>query len=418
MAEFFTISKAMPFEITNEEERLVSGFFGDDLVDIDGHMISLEGYQKALQEYMPWGNIREMHNTPVGTVESYGELGWNYITVKISDDNAWKKVKDGVYKGFSIGARVLAKSWVDVEDVPERSFAGVPDTIKDAIIEVGKVLRIDKLALVEISLVDRPANPRALILSHKGMSDNDLDRLPVDDKIIAAQLEWYDKGDKNMSKEKDMLDEIQEDVVVEDVEKDADPDVVEKEAEEVEDVVVDEPVAEVEAEEVDEDEDEVEVEPEVEEVVEAAAESDEEDDATTYDAEAEVKNLTERMDVIEANLATMTQKLDKALEALTEKTVDADEDVVEEDVIDAEVEAEPEVEDKSADLDLKAIIEDAAEKAVAKYRASEGYDERQNIVNQGDGEEDEVEKSFEFEELSKDDKYKYFATAVADMFNR
>lgn len=418
MAEFFTISKAMPFEITNEEERLVSGFFGDDLVDIDGHMISLEGYQKALQEYMPWGNIREMHNTPVGTVESYGELGWNYITVKISDDNAWKKVKDGVYKGFSIGARVLAKSWVDVEDVPERSFAGVPDTIKDAIIEVGKVLRIDKLALVEISLVDRPANPRALILSHKGMSDNDLDRLPVDDKIIAAQLEWYDKGDKNMSKEKDMLDEIQEDVVVEDVEKDADPDVVEKEAEEVEDVVVDEPVAEVEAEEVDEDEDEVEVEPEVEEVVEAAAESDEEDDATTYDAEAEVKNLTERMDVIEANLATMTQKLDKALEALTEKTVDADEDVVEEDVIDAEVEAEPEVEDKSADLDLKAIIEDAAEKAVAKYRASEGYDERQNIVNQGDGEEDEVEKSFEFEELSKDDKYKYFANAVADMFNR
>lgn len=415
MADYFTINKAMPFEITDEEQRLVSGFFGDDLVDIDGHMISIEGYQKALQEFMPWGNIREMHSVPVGFVESYGDKGWNYITVKVTDDGAWKKVKDGVYKGFSIGARVLAKSWVDIEDIPERYFAGIPDTIKEAIIEVGRVLRIDKLVLAEISLVDRPANPRALILSHKSVDGSDLDNLPVDDKIIAAQLEWYGNGDKNMDKSVEVKDEIQEDAVVDEtVEKDATPEPVDETEVEVE---TDAPV-EVEAEPVVDEQPEVDevVEEEVEDVVEASAESDE-DEASIYDAEAADKNLTERMDAIEANITSMIQKLDKALEALTEKSVEADEEIVE-DAEEVVEDVEPVVEDKSADIDLKAIIEDAAEKAVAKYRASEGYDERQNVVNKGDSEDEDLEKGVEFEELPKDQKYKFFASAVADMFNR
>jgi hypothetical protein len=61
-----------------------------------------------------------------------------YISAKIVDNDAWKKVEEGVYKAFSIGGRVLKRDDAD-------------DTI------------IKEMELTEISLVDRPANPEAMI---------------------------------------------------------------------------------------------------------------------------------------------------------------------------------------------------------------------------------------------------------------
>ena len=58
------------------------------------------------------------------------------------DDDAWAKVKEGVYKGLSIGGRVTAR-----------------DAINKAL--------ITGVELTEISLVDRPANPEALIDPYK-----------------------------------------------------------------------------------------------------------------------------------------------------------------------------------------------------------------------------------------------------------
>jgi hypothetical protein len=57
-----------------------------------------------------------------------------YLCAKVVDGDAWEKVREGVYKGFSIGGKSLSK-----ED-------GV----------------ITELRLSEISLVDRPANPEAV----------------------------------------------------------------------------------------------------------------------------------------------------------------------------------------------------------------------------------------------------------------
>jgi regulator of replication initiation timing len=69
-----------------------------------------------------------------------------FISAHVVDDNAWSKVKAGVYKGFSIGGKAIEK----VDNV------------------------INALRLTEISLVDRPANPEALITLWKAeaaMSD-------------------------------------------------------------------------------------------------------------------------------------------------------------------------------------------------------------------------------------------------------
>src|SRR3954464_13690955 len=60
-----------------------------------------------------------------------------YLAARIIDDEAWEKVVQGVYKGFSIGGRVTAR------DPADRNV-------------------ITGLALTEISVVDRPANPEAV----------------------------------------------------------------------------------------------------------------------------------------------------------------------------------------------------------------------------------------------------------------
>jgi hypothetical protein len=60
-----------------------------------------------------------------------------YLGARIVDGEAWDKVVAGVYKGFSIGGRVTAR------DPADRKV-------------------ITGLALTEISVVDRPANPEAV----------------------------------------------------------------------------------------------------------------------------------------------------------------------------------------------------------------------------------------------------------------
>jgi hypothetical protein len=86
---------------------------------------------------MKFANIREMHQwSAVGkTVQPKVDQAKKglYIVAKIVDDQAWAKIKEGVYNGFSIGGRVLKK----INNV------------------------IEELMLNEISLVDRPANPLA-----------------------------------------------------------------------------------------------------------------------------------------------------------------------------------------------------------------------------------------------------------------
>ena len=61
-----------------------------------------------------------------------------YLAAKIVDDEAWEKVVQGVDKGFSIGGRVMARD----PTAPRSVITG--------------------LALTEISVVDRPANPEAV----------------------------------------------------------------------------------------------------------------------------------------------------------------------------------------------------------------------------------------------------------------
>jgi HK97 family phage prohead protease len=128
-----------PIAKTDAERRMVWGYASTEAEDSEGETVKREALTAALDDYMRFANIREMHQpSAVGIAEeaAIDERGL-YIAAKIVDSDAWAKVLEGVYKGFSIGGRVTAR------DPANRKI-------------------ITGLELSEISVVARPANPEAV----------------------------------------------------------------------------------------------------------------------------------------------------------------------------------------------------------------------------------------------------------------
>ncbi len=126
------------FTKKNDDEQTVEGFASTEAVDTQGEVVKAEALEKALPDYLKFGNIREMHQWSAVGKTVMASMDENkkglYIKAKIVDPVAWAKCKEGVYNAFSIGGRVVKR--------------------------VGNV--IQDLVLNEISVVDRPANPEAV----------------------------------------------------------------------------------------------------------------------------------------------------------------------------------------------------------------------------------------------------------------
>lgn len=120
----------------------VTGIASTGEPDSDGETILPQAMKAALPDYMRFGAVREMHQatTAAGTAISakVDDEGLTHFSCLVVDDDAIKKVKTGVYKGFSVGGKVLEREPLD----------------KSVITAV---------KLTEISLVDRPCNPGAVI---------------------------------------------------------------------------------------------------------------------------------------------------------------------------------------------------------------------------------------------------------------
>ncbi len=119
----------------------VFGTASTGAIDDADETVLPDAMKAALPAYMRFGALREMHGlTAAGATLSaeVGEDGATRIAAHVVDPVAVKKVQHGVYKGFSIGGKVLGR------DPSDRKV-------------------ITKLKLNEISLVDRPCNPEAII---------------------------------------------------------------------------------------------------------------------------------------------------------------------------------------------------------------------------------------------------------------
>jgi HK97 family phage prohead protease len=129
-----------PIAKIDETQHLVFGYASTEMLDSQGEIVRKEAIEAALPDYMRFANIREMHQPSAVGVAHQAALDDKglHLAAKIVDDEAWHKVVEGVYKGFSIGGRVTARD-------PEAKHV------------------ITGVDLLEISLVDRPANPEAVI---------------------------------------------------------------------------------------------------------------------------------------------------------------------------------------------------------------------------------------------------------------
>lgn len=119
----------------------VHGIASTGARDAAGEIVLPEAVRAALPAYMAFGAIREMHQPRAAGAALSAEVdddGATRLCAHVVDPVAIQKVKAGVYKGLSIGGKVLSRDPVD------------PSVITS--------IRLD-----EISLVDRPCNPEAVI---------------------------------------------------------------------------------------------------------------------------------------------------------------------------------------------------------------------------------------------------------------
>ena len=151
------LNLTFPIDMVKREERIVVGIATADNIDKAGDLIEFEASIEAFKNWT--GNIREMHAPiAVGKAINYkpvkvkGADGMEYNAMQVEAyiskgaQDTWEKVLDGTLRSFSVGGKILDKQ-IDAE----KMFRGRPVNL------------IKKYELGELSLVDNPANPAAVI---------------------------------------------------------------------------------------------------------------------------------------------------------------------------------------------------------------------------------------------------------------
>jgi len=148
---------------------LVYGKATDDSLDIDQQICDDTWLSSAMPEWFKsGGNIREQHSSiAAGVAKEYeAKSDGHYISVLVVDPVSVKKVESGVLKGFSIGIKA-------------------PRVVRDQKAANGRIIDGQ---IVEVSLVDRPANPNAKLMLAKS----------VEGETSLVKVEEYTEKDKSM----------------------------------------------------------------------------------------------------------------------------------------------------------------------------------------------------------------------------
>jgi hypothetical protein len=198
MANSFAYASIEKTNKNDDGTLTVYGKATDDSLDIDQQICDSDWLKRAMPEWMvAGGNVREQHSSiAAGVATEYEEKNdGHYITALVVDPVSVKKVETGVLKGFSIGIKG-------------------PRVIRDTKAAGGRIVDGQ---IVEISLVDRPANPNAKLILAKAV-DGDLVKYSGEQeptiptpKDIAAMV------NKNAEPAEETVEEIVEEIVAEEV---------------------------------------------------------------------------------------------------------------------------------------------------------------------------------------------------------
>jgi hypothetical protein len=175
---------SMPLTKVDKERRIVSGFASLDNVDKQDDIVTAEASMTAFAKFR--GNIREMHQpVAVGKMVDFKEDKYFdpetkkfykgvFVSAYVSKgaQDTWEKVLDGTLTGFSIGGRM--NKWDDAYDE-----------------KADKTIRVIKeYDLVELSLVDSPANQFANIVSVEKVDGVDV----LKGDVTVLENVFYDKA--------------------------------------------------------------------------------------------------------------------------------------------------------------------------------------------------------------------------------
>lgn len=154
------LSVFFKFVRKDEQRREVHGVIADETPDKSNETFDYETSKPHFQQWaneavertvaagqpISYGNVRAQHsNVAAGklTDVAFDDKGKKIsVIAKVVDDDAWRKVQEGVYTGFSIGGKYL-KKWGDGSNV---RYTAKP---------------------MEVSLVDSPCNPSATFTAIK-----------------------------------------------------------------------------------------------------------------------------------------------------------------------------------------------------------------------------------------------------------
>ena len=128
----------------------VYGKATDESIDMDQQICDPTWLDTAMpQWFKSGGNIREQHsNIAAGVAKEYeAKSDGHYISALVVDPVSVKKVEAGVLKGFSIGIKS-------------------PRVVRDQKAANGRIIDGQ---IIEVSLVDRPANPNAKLIMAKSV---------------------------------------------------------------------------------------------------------------------------------------------------------------------------------------------------------------------------------------------------------
>ena len=188
-----TFHVSFPIEMIKSEERIVTGVATADNIDSSGDIIEFDASTAAFKAWR--GNIREMHApVAVGKAIDYEPIdleidGALHKGMRLSAfvskgaQSTWEKVLDGTLAAFSVGGRILEKKM----DESLSKQLGRP------------VHRITKYELGEVSLVDNPANPAAIVELVKSNDAGELYYMLENDEEITENID-----ESNISLQKDI----------------------------------------------------------------------------------------------------------------------------------------------------------------------------------------------------------------------
>jgi hypothetical protein len=138
------------YDKNDDGTLMVYGKATDDTLDLDSQICDPSWLDTAMPAWFKsGGNIREMHGpSAAGVAKEYeAKSDGHYIGVHVVDPIAVKKVEARVYQGFSIGIKS-------------------PRVVRDTKAVNGRIIDGQ---IIEVSLVDRPANPSAKLILAKSV---------------------------------------------------------------------------------------------------------------------------------------------------------------------------------------------------------------------------------------------------------